>query len=120
MILGKKKARNNIFSVFGGPSKDELFDAMKYQYDDNFHAEIAFMFGSMFPITFDSVQYYPDSIIATKNIVIDEIKYMNSSGYKLLIKGRMHAKMVLSYELYSFDAIYNTDDRTGSIRLIKF
>ena len=113
--------KDSIFSIFRGPTRDKLFSAMEYQYDEDARVDIEFLFGSSFPISFDESHDYAKSIVKTRNIRIYSITHMGNSGYKFTVTGLMEAKIipVFSYELYSFTIIYNTNDQTGSILLKK-
>ena len=113
--------KDNIYSIFRGPTRDELFDSMKYQYDENANVGVEFLFGSAFPLYFTEGQDYSESIVKTKNIRINSISHMNISGHKFVIRGTMDARILpfSSYELHPFNIIYDTKERTGSIRLKK-
>lgn len=111
--------KDGIFSIFRGPTREKLFSAMEYQYDKDVHVDIKFLFGTFYPVSFDGSQDYAKSIIETRNIRIESIKHVDNSGQKFALAGLIEAKKlpVFDFELYSFIIIYNTKERTGSIRL---
>lgn len=113
--------KDSIFSIFNGPTRDELFDSMKYQYDENARVDITFMFGTSYPVNFDENQGYASSLVKTKNIRIHSITHNDNSGHKFTITGLIDAKIipVFDYELYSFTIVYSTKEHTGSVWLKK-
>ena len=113
--------KDSIFSIFRGPTREKLFAAMEYQYDEDAQVDIEFLFGTSYPVSFNETQNYASSIIKTRNTRIFSISHMDNSGYKFNVTGIMEARIlpIFSFVLYSFNIIYNTKERTGSIRLKK-
>ena len=117
-----KSKENKSFNIKKGPSKDTLFDALKYAYNKD---------GARVPVSFEIVSGYtmppcaPGRAylrMAVKNFCITGIIHEDGSGESFILTGYCDADTrvihsQVKYERRRFSAHYNTKRRTGIITI---
>lgn len=109
---------NKCFDIQCGPSRETLFDACKYAYDEskiNIHFDIALKY------TEDNLKYYKMQISDVKVIGVE---HEDGSGTKLNIHGTMKADLTESRPVsarpvcYKYIAYYDTKKKKGTILFV--
>ena len=111
------------FEIINGPSRDTLFDAVKYAFDKSAIIPIQFDVTSNRAIV-ESGQDYNSSTRA-KDLEIVYIEHEDGSGHSFNIYGRcsidakFNSGYRVIYERYKFRAYYNAKTRKGFICLVE-
>ena len=116
----RPKKRDRIYTIFNGPDRDALYDAMKYAFDETSYIDIQFEFGAAYATNF-APQDYAKSLVETRKIRISSITHREGSGHQFTIMGCLEAKILpitKGFSLYSFVIIYDSKRHTGNIRLL--
>ena len=100
--------------IANGPSKDRLFDSMKYQYEAR-------------PIeaNFKVSESKDDdkNIFEIRNLKIHTLKFRNSTGLEFILEGVCDADLtrgsITVYAPYKFTAVYDASRRKGDIEFKK-
>ncbi len=112
------------YEIMNGPSKDRLFDACKYAYDDNARISLDFSvaIGYTMPRNDPGCAYIA---MAIRNLRITGVQHEDGSGESFILYGycsadpRAFNPRSVCYRSYKFEAYYNTKTRKGSIKLIE-
>lgn len=113
------------YEIVDGPSRETLFDALKYAYDDNVVISATF---TVAPQEWNLPNQEPRPIFPakTKSWRITHISHEDGSGYSFNIEGYCKANLrrhVTTYEgrtgylMYRFKSYYNCRTRKGRIEL---
>ena len=104
-----------------GPSKDRLFDAMKFTYDQDVDIPIQFyvVVGYSAPVDHPGCMVFYAGI---KNLRITSLEYEDGSGDSFNIRGfcdtNADTRTNSTYEHCKFKAYYNTVTRKGSMEFL--
>ena len=100
--------------IANGPSKDRLFDSMKYQYEDS-SIESNFRF---------SLDQDDKNAIKVRNLKIVGIQHEDGSGYSFNLEGVCDADLenssITVYSPYRFKAYYSARTRKGHIEFSRW
>ena len=111
------------FEIANGPSRDAIFDAIKYAYDDEAKIPLEFLLAHGYTMP----QGSPGQAIVpvkTKAWRLTSVQHEDGSGVSFNIEGYCKANLRLStperaigYLAYRFKAYYNCRSRNGMIEL---
>ena len=94
--------------IVDGPSRDTLFDSMKYSYE------------SGIPIEF-KINGEDSSPLRIRDVEIHMIQHEDGTGYKFNLEGYLDVKIAdQGYIPRRFKAFYNAKTRKGTITFKKF
>lgn len=111
------EVKNVKFEIVNGPSRDMIFDSMKYSYE------------TRIPLEFEIVKGYsgpkddPTSaamLLNTRDIEVHTIQHEDGTGFKFNLKGYLDVKDDRGYLPRKFKAFYNAKTRKGTITIDKF
>ena len=114
--------KERVYDIVNGPNKDTIFDACKYAYVKDAQIPISFDIaaGYTIPKSEPGCDYIP---LVAHNFKIISIENENGSGESFNLKGYCTIKRHLDgstvYEIYKFNAYYNTKRRKGTISFYK-
>ena len=94
------------FEITDGPSRDTLFDSMKYNYE------------TRIPIEFKVIKNY--SLLGIRDVEIHTIQHEDGTGFKFNLEGYLDVRVEGGYIPRKFKAFYNAKTRKGTITLKKF
>ena len=108
--------------IIAGPSKDRLFDACKYSYDDETRVPVEFSIA----LAYTKPKKDPGALCLMKKVTdltISGIEHEDGTGDSLNLHGYCEANLtpyddVEGIKHYSFRAYYNAKRRTGFITFI--
>ena len=119
--MNTQKAVTKRYDILSGPSKDLLFDSIKYAYSKNVIVELDFGIAAAYtaPVEIDPCA---EAIkMKTKNFRVTSIMHEDGSGESFIISGYCTADIcppygkIVIYKPYKFEAYYSTKRRKGSI-----
>ena len=99
---------NITLSIVDGPSRDLIFDSMKYAFE------------SEIPIEF-KIAREDSSLIKTRDTEVHTIQHEDGSGHRFNLEGYLDIKIEgEGYLPRRFNAFYDTKTRRGSITFKRF
>ena len=105
------------YGIVDGPSRDMIFDAMKYNYETRIPLDFKIIKGSAIS---EDDQSTPD-MLGTRDIEIHTIQHEDGTGFKFNLEGYIDVKIESQgYIPRRFKAFYNARSRKGSISFKKF
>ena len=106
--------------IIDGPSRDTLFDSMKYNYEDESKVIVYFDISTDLPQEAESNE--PNSL-AVRDFEIHMLKHKDGTGYNFVIEGFVDIKERdegnIFYVPRSFKAIYSAKTRKGNIEIAR-
>ena len=109
--------KSKVFDIIGGPSRDQIIDALKYAHDAD--AKIPIHFSIIWNFTGNSEDPGSCIIVAIRSIRIYSVGHKNRSGHQLDIEGHCEADINSPYTAifkeYRFRTSYNTESKKGTI-----
>ena len=106
------------FGIVDGPSRDAIFDAMKYNYETRLPLDFKIIKGSTIP---EDGQPESNDAINTRDVEIHTIQHEDGSGFNFNLEGYIDIKIEgQGYIPRRFKAFYNAKSRKGSISLKRF
>lgn len=108
------------FEINNGPSRDLIFDAMKYSYDEGKVIPVNFLISVAYTAPLDDPGC---AYVAAKldSMTIESIEHEDGSGYSFNIEGHCRAALSAAAAIhsgmtwYKFRAYYNARSRKGRI-----
>ncbi len=106
-----------MLKIADGPSRDLIFDAMKYNYE------------TRIPLEFKVVREESASednlfkkmeTIGIRDVEIHSIQHKDGTGFKFNLEGCLDVKVEEGYVPRTFKALYNAKTRKGTISFKKF
>ena len=92
--------------ITDGPSRDTLFDSMKYNYEARIQVDFKIIKGS--------------SPLVVRDVEIHTIQHEDGTGFKFNLEGYLDVKAEGGYVPRKFKAFYNAKNRKGTVTLKKF
>lgn len=105
------------FGIVDGPSRDAIFDAMKYNYETRLPLDFKIVKGDS--ISEDGRSGSKD-ILGIRDIEIHTIQHEDGTGFKFNLEGYVDIKVEQGYIPRRFKAFYNAKSRKGAISFKKF
>ena len=107
-----------ILGIIDGPSRDTIFDAMKYSYETRIPLDFKIVRGDS--VSEDGRSGSKD-MLGTRDIEIHTIQHEDGTGFKFNLEGYVDIKIESQgYIPRRFKAFYNAKSRKGNITLKKF
>ena len=95
--------------ITDGPSRDMIFDSMKYLYETRIPLEFKF-----------TKEETPGEVVKTRDIEIHTLQHGDGTGYRFNLEGYLDVKAEGGYIPRRFKAFYSAKSRKGTIILKKF
>ena len=106
------------FGIFDGPSRDLIFDSMKYNYETRIPLDFKIVKGYTAPKDDPVAAIVP---LKTRDVEIHTIQHEDGTGFKFNLEGDIDIKVDDSgYVPRRFKAFYNAKTRKGTITVKKF
>lgn len=104
--------------ITDGPSRDTIFDSMKYSYETRIPLEFKIIKEEPIP---NHNNIFTSTPLATRDIEVHTIQHEDGTGFKFNLEGYLDVKVSEGgYLPRKFKAFYDTKARKGTITFKKF
>ena len=110
--------KEKTYEIVDGPSRDRIYDAIKYVYEMEIPTKFVIVEGYSAPPEDPNAVVFA---LKTRDVIIHQIQHNSGTGFDFKLEGSLDAmpSSDTSWHPYTFQAYYNAKSRKGNIRLFK-